>query len=143
MTGTDGADGESRDGSERVMIVATVDETFDIARHHGFYPCPISYERATEPAAYLALYRTAPQSAITHYARIEDRFEDDGSWADIDWYDRLIGSRSDDETAMVFRLGDLLALDRPVTNDTDGVRGAWYTTFDALEEATALTDIET
>jgi hypothetical protein len=128
--------------SERVMIVAVVDETFDIARHHGFYPCPTSYDRADEPAAYLALYRTAPQSAITHYAPIEERFEDDGSWADIDWYDRLIGSRSGDETAMVFRLGDLVPLDQPVTNDINGVRGVWYTSLDALDEATELTDIE-
>ncbi|PSP63543.1 hypothetical protein BRC77_06695 [Halobacteriales archaeon QH_8_64_26] len=127
---------------ERVMIVAVVDETFDIARHHGFYPSPISYERATEPASYLALYRTAPQSAITHYAPIEDRFEDGGSHADIDWFDRLIGSRSSDETAMVFRLGDLTPLDRPVVNDTDGVRGAWYATLDALEAATDLSELE-
>jgi hypothetical protein len=128
--------------TDRVMIVAVVDETFDIARHHGFYPSPISYERANEPAAYLALYRTSPQSAIMHYAPIEGRFEDDGSHADIDWFDRLIGSRSADERAMVFSLGDLLPLDRPVTNDINGVRGAWYTTLDELEAATVLTDLE-
>jgi hypothetical protein len=127
---------------ERVMIVAVVDETFDIVRHHGFYPSPISYERATEPTAYLALYRTAPQSAITHYAPIEDRFENEGSHADIDWFGRLIGSRSNDETAVVFRLGDLTPLDRPVMNDTDGVRGAWYVTLDALEAATDLSELE-
>lgn len=127
---------------DRVMIVATVDETFDIARHHGFYPSPISYDRATEPADYLALYRTSPQSVITHYAAITERFEDDGAHADIDWFDRLIGSRSEDETAMVFRLGDLRPLDRPVVDDTGGVRGAWYTTLAALEDATALSDIE-
>ena len=43
---------------------------------------------------------------------------------------------------MVFRLGDLTPLDRPVVNDTDGVRGAWYATLDALEAATDLSELE-
>jgi hypothetical protein len=49
---------------------------------------------------------------------------------------------SNDERVMVFRLGDLTPLDRPVTNDGNRVRGARYTSLDALGDATVLTDLE-
>jgi hypothetical protein len=126
---------------DRTMVVAMVDETYRIARDEGFYPCPVSYERVDADADVLGVYRTAPQSAITHYAPIERRFVDDGEWMGDDRFESLVGSRSADEEAVVFELDTLVALDTPVRDDDGGLRGAWFTTVDELERAETLSEL--
>lgn len=123
-----------------VCLVATVAYTFEQCRN-GFYPAPIEYPRTEREFDFMAFYRTAPTSAVTHYAPVTDRFVDDGSWMGADRYERLIGRFSDSEAAMVFELGELRALELPVENDANGVRGAWYTTLGRLKAATVLSDL--
>ncbi|MFW6434916.1 MAG: hypothetical protein ACOCY1_00900 [Halovenus sp.] len=131
------------DATDRVCIVATRDATFERCGA-GFYPAPRSYARTTAEFEYMAFYRTAPVSAITHYAPVTDRIEqhrgDVGPMDEADWQ-YLIDPFSDEQTAVVFELGALVALDPPVENDQQGVRGAWYCSLDALRESRTLSEL--
>ncbi|WP_128225667.1 hypothetical protein [Halobacteriaceae bacterium SHR40] len=135
----------SPDSAGRVCVVATRDATFERCRA-GFYPAPQSYDRTTTPFEYMAFYRTAPVSAITHYATVTDRIEqrrgDAGPMGEADWQD-MIDPFSDEQIAVVFELGGLVALDSPVENDQNGVRGPWYCSLEALQGSTTLSELAT
>ena len=130
-------------GDARVCVVATQPDTFQRCRD-GVYPSPAAYDRTTEPFEYMAFYRTAPVSAVTHYARVTDRTDqrrgEPGPLDDPDWA-ATIDPFSDTDEVVVFELGDLVALDSPVGNDQTGVRGAWYCTVGDLRAAATLSDL--
>jgi len=138
-----GAPASEAPADARVCVVATRQATFRRCRD-GVYPSPASYSRTDESFEYIAFYRTAPVSAITHYAPVTDRTEQHrdgaGPMAARDW-ERLIEPFSEEQTVVVFELADLVALDRPVENDRNGVRGAWYCTVGDLRAATALSEL--
>ena len=144
--GTDDAAGDAPDDAV-VCTVATQTETFQRCRE-GFYPCPRSYPRTDRAFDYMAFYRTAPTSAVTHYAPVLDRTleraEEAGSERAVmdaeDWA-ALIDPFSEEREAVVFHLGDLVALDSPVVNDVTGVRGAWYHTVGDLRAAASLSEL--
>jgi hypothetical protein len=130
-------------GDARVCLVATRPDTFARCRD-GLYPAPRSYDRTREPFDYMAFYRTAPVSAVTHYARVTGRVEQrrggPGPLTTDDWA-ALIDPFSDADRVVVFEVGDLVPLDTPVENDRTGVRGAWYCTVDDLRAAGTLSDL--
>ena len=127
-------------GDARVCVVATRPDTFERCRD-GFYPAPRSYDRTRADVDYMAFYRTAPVSAITHYARIIERTEqtrgEPGRMDESDWAD-LIDPFSEERVVVVFAFEPLVPLDAPVENDGHGVRGAWYCTIDDLRGAGTL-----
>ena len=143
---------ESAPADDRVCTVATQTETFDRCRA-GFYPCPRSYPRSKKPFDWMAFYRTAPTSAITHLAPVEARTVEDAADApadsdtdattdgpvlsETDWAE-LIEPFSDERRVTVFHLGDLQPLADPVVNDRNGVRGAWYTSVAELRTSETL-----
>ena len=130
-------------GDARVCVVAAQPDTFERCRA-GLYPAPRSYDRTREPFDYMAFYRTAPVSALTHYARVVDRIEqrrgESGPMNETDWQ-ATIDPFTDERVVLVFSLDDLVPLDRPVENDVTGVRGAWYCTVDDLREADTLSTL--
>ena len=138
----DAPDDDAPDDAQ-VCVVATQPETFERCRD-GFYPAPRSYDRTRTQFDYMAFYRTAPVSAVTHYARVTDRTEqrrgEAGRMDGADW-EALIDPFSDERTVLVFEFDDLVPLDSPVENDRNGVRGAWYCTVADLRAAGTVSEL--
>lgn len=131
------------DPDARVCVVATRPATFERCRD-GLYPVPADYERATAEFEYMALYRTAPVSAITHVARVGSRTEQTGGeeapMSEADW-EATIDPFSDTEQVVVFEFEELSELETPVENDLSGVRGAWYCRLADLHAAETLSEL--
>lgn len=127
-------------GEGRVCVVATQAETFQRCRD-GVYPAPRSYDRTRAAFDYMAFYRTAPVSAVTHYAPVTDRIEQTrgqpGPLDEADWA-ALIDPFSEESIVVVFELDELVPLETPVESTGGAVRGAWYCTVAALREADSL-----
>jgi len=144
--GTDSAPDDAPADAE-VCTVATQTETFQRCRG-GFYPCPRSYPRTDREFEFMGFYRTAPTSAITHYAPVEGRTlerageagSEGATMDEADWA-ALIEPFSEEREVAVFHLGELVGLDEPVVNDVTGVRGAWCHTVGDLRAAATLSDL--
>jgi hypothetical protein len=119
---------------EKTALVAMREETFKTYME-GVYPVPSTYPRASKKFKFLAAYRKAPISAITHVARVKKREKTRNPSGHIE--DLL---RGDHDELTVFHLEDPKEID-PVENDVSGVRGTWYTSLQEIRDAEKLSDL--
>ena len=135
-------DDAPEDGS--VCVVAAQPDTFRRCKA-GFYPSPVSYDRSHKEFGYMAFYRTKPVSAVTHYGKVverkRERRREEGVMNERDWQETIEPFVDEDEV-VVFRLGDLVPLEKQVSNDSNGVRGAWYCTIGDLRSASTISELE-
>lgn len=124
---------------KKTLIVSVGDYAFKQAKKRNFYACPASYGR--NEGEYVAFYQNAPESAITHYAKVEEIIEDEGDFLNpLDQMEMM--GRSESEKATVFKLGEIKELETKVENDLyGGLQGAWYKEFDDLKNAEKLSDL--
>ena len=128
--------------SEESVAVSIPNETANVAvfpaREEGFnqvflkerkwYSIRIANWRL-ENIDYVACYRTAPYSEITHYAKVKEilPFEDSGKYQII--FD-----------------GEAIPLNQPIKRgptDVTGIRSTWYTTLDNLLNAKEIWELNT
>lgn len=128
---------------EAVCVVSTRPDTFEACQKGG-YPSPESYDRTQRQFSWLACYRTAPVSAITHCAPVTDRILErrgDDGWMTSHRWERLVDPFAETDAVVVFELGDLRALSNPIDNDASGVRGAWYCTLGDLAASETISEL--
>lgn len=123
------------------MIVSVDDYSFEQAKERNFYACPASYGRG-DKGEYVAFYQNSPRSAITHYAKIKEVFEDHGEF--LNSKDKLMMLPGlGNNHATVFKLEEVKELEEPIENNiSGGVQGSWYVKMEELKEATELSNIQ-
>ncbi|EGQ43297.1 MAG: hypothetical protein J07AB43_12870 [Candidatus Nanosalina sp. J07AB43] len=121
---------------KKVCIVAMREETFNMFLEDQIYPVPAKYPRASKQFSYLAAYRKAPVSAITHIAQIKDQEITDNPRPNID---QLV--KQDYSKVKLFHLEKPEKISK-VGNDQSGVRGARYTNLSQIRQASSLSHID-
>jgi hypothetical protein len=129
---------KKRERKREVMVVPIKEETFAAAKKIHVYAVPIV--RSTSDASYIAFYRGAPTSAITHYAKVTkleknltfDQVFPGGSAA--------VGK--DNRPLKVYRLDKLTELKRRVKRGRNPpVSGPRYTKLATLRKARYLDEV--
>lgn len=123
------------DSPENVLIVPVVDYAFRRAREDHVYAFPAGSNKRVKE--YLALYRSKPVGAITHYAPVASAGKGE---IDLKYRAICFGDRVDAEP-MVVRLDRLDELEQPVESTDYGIQGQMYTTLDRLLDAETLEDL--
>jgi hypothetical protein len=124
--------------TREVMVVPIKEETFAAAKKIHVYAVPIV--RSTSDASYIAFYRGAPTSAITHYAKVT-KIEKNLTFADV----FPAGSQAVSQEARplkVYRLDRLTELKRRVKKGRNPpVSGPRYTKLATLRKARYLDEV--
>lgn len=120
----------------KACVVAMREETFDTFLEDRVYPVPERYPRASNDFSYIAAYRKAPISAITHIAHIRDQEITDNPRPSID---QLI--RQDYSKLKLLHVENPEKISR-VENDQSGVRGARYSSLSQIRQADSLSQID-
>ena len=120
------------------MVVPVREEAFAAARKLHVYAVPIS--RSTSDVSYIAFYRGAPTSAITHYAKVI-KISKNMSFQEV-----FPGGSSillpEDSTLKVYHLDPIVELQRRVKKGRNPpISGPRYTKLDKLTKARYLDEV--
>lgn len=122
---------------ERLICVPVGDYSFTKVKEEGYYAFPISYGW-TIPK-YIAFYRTAPISAITHFGEVNSVAEN----AKLDQKYKLMtfGDRFE-ENAILVRFKSIKELKEPVKLiKRTTFQNAQYTTLPKLKKVDMIADL--
>lgn len=120
------------------MVVPIKEETFAAAKKIHVYAVPII--RSTSDVTYIAFYRGAPTSAITHYAQVT-KIEKNLTFPDI-FPQGSEAVTKQDKTLKVYRLSELKELKRRVKKGRNPpVSGPRYTDLATLRKARYLDEV--
>lgn len=124
---------------KNVLAVPVDDYSFEKAQEEGYFAEPSSYGDR-KGVNLIAFYRTEPISAITHYAKVEDKEEGkdliSGFAASMMFPNRI------DEEITKYNLGELQELEEPVDyHPRYALQSAKYTNLELLKDAETTADI--
>jgi hypothetical protein len=124
--------------AREVMVVPIKEETFAAAKKIHVYAVPIV--RSTSDVSYIAFYRGAPTSAITHYAKVT-RIEKNLTFTEVFPRGSSVVTRQD-QPLKVYRLDSLKELKRRVKKGRNPpVSGPRYTQMTTLRKARYLDEV--
>ena len=122
------------------LLVSVDDYSLNQAKERDFYACPASYGR--NRGQYVAFYQKQPVSAITHYGKVEEIFEDQGDFLTGKDKFMMLPNESNNK-ATVFKLEKVYELETPVKNDIPGgVQGAWYQDLQEIQDADNISELK-
>ncbi len=131
---------KKRERRREVMVVPIKEETFAAAKKIHVYAVPIV--RSTSDASYIAFYRGAPTSAITHYAKVT-KIEKNLTFAQV-FPGGSVAVKRDEKPLKVYRLDKLTELKRRVKKGRNPpVSGPRYTKLATLRKARYLDEVWT
>jgi hypothetical protein len=120
------------------VVVPIREEAFAAARKLHVYAVPIS--RSTSDVKFVAFYRGAPISAITHYAEVE-AIEKNLAFSDVFPSGSAVLTR-EDQPLKVYRLGPLHEFKRRVKKGKNPpISGPRYTKLPILQKARFLDEV--
>lgn len=129
--------------SGRTLIVSVGDYSFKEAAERGIYAFPSSYGR--DHCDFVVFYRGKPVGAITHYAEVQEVIEEEADEKTnfLDQTDRaLMFPERVDEPATIFKLGELIELDNPVSSDGENwIQSVMYRNLEDVKEADTISDL--
>jgi hypothetical protein len=124
--------------AREVMVVPIKEETFAGARKIHVYAVPIF--RSTSDVLYIAFYRGAPTSAITHYAKVT-KIEKNLTFPEVFPGGSSVITRQD-QPLKVYRLDSLKELKRRIKKGRNPpVSGPRYTELATLRKARYLDEV--
>jgi hypothetical protein len=121
-----------------VMVVPIKEETFAAAKKIHVYAVPII--RSTSDASYIAFYRGAPTSAITHYAKVT-KIEKNLPFSQV-FPGGSVAVEKEERPLKIYRLDKLTELKRRVKKGRNPpVSGPRYTNLATLRKARYLDEV--
>lgn len=121
----------------KVIVVAASDYSFEKVQEKKIWAEPSNYNRGGD-CDYIAFYRSRPESAITHYAKIESIEERDDVLSE--WEIGMMMPNYEG-TPRVYELSNLEKLEQPVEKDPNYIQRHKYTTLKALKNAEGISEI--
>ena len=126
--------------SEKNVLAVPVDDySFEKAKEEGYFAEPSSYGKRKD-LDYIAFYRTAPVSAITHYAKVKEKKE--GKDLISDFAASMMFPNRIDEEITKYSLGDLKEFEEPINYQSGySMQSVKYTSLKLLNKAETIADI--